>query len=103
MTKYILVTLLAVFVGFSFPTTTEAASAIEIIEPDTQQPTVTPIEGSVIRVTNANGQMLYIYNIAGVRIQAIKVDGMDKTIDLNLPKGCYIVKVGKTVRKIYVR
>ena len=34
---------------------------------------------------------------------SVKVEGMDKRIELNLPKGCYIVKVGKVVRKIYIK
>ncbi|MDD3387351.1 MAG: secretion protein, partial [Prevotella sp.] len=29
--------------------------------------------------------------------------GADKSYNLNLPKGCYIVKVGKVVRKVSIR
>lgn len=47
--------------------------------------------------------MLYIYNVAGVKIMSIKIDSSDRYYDLNLPKGCYIVKVGKVVRKISVK
>ena len=32
-----------------------------------------------------------------------RIDSYDKVIDLNLSKGCYIVKVGKTARKISIR
>ena len=35
--------------------------------------------------------------------QRITVDGYEKSYTLNLPKGCYIVKIGKTVRKITIR
>lgn len=45
----------------------------------------------------------YIYNVAGVLVQSFKVEGFERRYDLNLPKGCYIIKVGKTVRKISVR
>ena len=41
--------------------------------------------------------------MAGVKVMSIKVEGQDKKYELNLPKGCYIVKVGKTVRKISIR
>lgn len=34
---------------------------------------------------------------------SIKVEGADKYYELNLPKGCYIVKVGKVVRKISIK
>ena len=47
--------------------------------------------------------MLYIYNVAGVRVMSFKVEGPDKRYELNLQKGCYIVKVGKVVRKISIR
>lgn len=83
--------------------TANAATSIEIIEQENQQAVVSLVSDNVLRVANANGQMLYVYNVAGVRVQTIKVDGMDKYIELNLPKGCYIVKVGKTVRKISIK
>ena len=41
--------------------------------------------------------------MAGVRVMSVKVEGADKRIELNLPKGCYIVKVGKLVRKISIQ
>ena len=46
--------------------------------------------------------MMQIYNVAGVRVMTVKIDSSDKTYNLNLPKGCYIVKVGKIVRKISI-
>ena len=42
-------------------------------------------------------------NVAGVRIQSVKGEGSDKHLDLNLKKGCYILKVGKTVRKVSLK
>ena len=81
----------------------EANSSIEIIDVESQQPNVS-ISESVLHVSGANGQTLYIYNVAGVRVMSIKIDGLDRRIDLgSLTKGCYIVKVGKTVRKISIR
>ena len=60
-------------------------------------------EKASVQIAGANGETLHIYNVAGVRIKSIKIDGDDKRFELNLPKGCYILKVGKTVRKISVR
>ena len=48
------------------------------------------------------GQVLYIYNVAGVCVMTLRVDSNDKRFDLNLAKGCYIVKVGRTVRKVSI-
>ena len=33
----------------------------------------------------------------------VRVDGSDKHYTLSFPRGCYIVKVGKVVRKISIR
>lgn len=84
------------------PVAAMAEPSVEIIENDFQNVTIT-VEESVIHVTGANGEMLYVYNVAGVRVKSVKVDGDDKRFDLNLPKGCYILKVGKTVRKVSIR
>lgn len=55
-----------------------------------------------LRVTNATNQTILIYDISGTPIKKIKVDGADKVYELNLRKGCYIVKVGNVVRKVSV-
>ena len=106
MAKYILAISLAALFSFSMPAKTMASTAIEIIENDIQpngDSVSISIEGTAVRVTGANGQVLYVYNVAGVRIQSVKVEGSDKHLDLNLKKGCYILKVGKTVRKVSLK
>lgn len=88
--------------SFATPSIAYAYTAIEIIDVESQNVSIT-ISSSSIRVVGANGQMLYIYNVAGVKIMSIKIDSSDRYYDLNLHKGCYIVKVGKVVRKISVK
>ncbi len=61
------------------------------------------VNGSQLHITNAAGQTLEIYNLAGVRVTTVRIDSDDKTLNLNLQKGCYMVKVGKVVRKINIR
>ena len=100
MMKYIYSILFAFTMTVVVP---ECAMAnVEIIEQE-QQPVVSVTNESTIHVANANGQMLYVYNVAGVRVKSFVVDGHDRHYDLNLPKGCYIIKVGKTVRKISIK
>lgn len=103
MVKYILKFTLAGLLLVGAPTVSWAAPAIEIIDNDLQPAVSIVVEEGVIHVTGAVGQTLYVYNVAGVRVKSIRVDGDDKRFDLNLPKGCYILKVGKTVRKISIR
>lgn len=69
---------------------------------DTQAITVTNSE-SVLHITNAAGQVLRVYDLAGLKTNQVKIDNSDKHIDLNLQKGCYILKVGKVVRKISIK
>ena len=79
-----------------------AESSIEIVE-QTFSAVDISVNGNVLHVTGASGQDLYVYNVTGVRVKSIRVDSNDKRYELNLPKGCYIVKVGKVVRKISLR
>ena len=79
-----------------------ASNAIEILDNEPQGITIN-VRESAVQIAGANGETLHVYNVAGVRIKSIKIDGDDKRFELNLPKGCYILKVGKTVRKISVR
>lgn len=64
---------------------------------------VTVVGQKTIVISGASGETLAIYDVAGVRVFQARVDGPERRFDLNLPKGCYIVKVGDTVRKIYIR
>ena len=75
--------------------------AVEIVENDLQAVSIR-LTGNELRITGAAGEMMQIYNVAGVRVMTVKIDSSDKTYNLNLPKGCYIVKVGKIVRKISI-
>lgn len=62
------------------------------------------VSGSSVRIQNANkGNTLEIYNILGVKVSSVKIDASDKIINLNLPKGCYILKIENIVRKIAIK
>lgn len=58
------------------------------------------LAGRQLRVRNASGQTLEIYSVTGTKVAAYKVDCADKTIRLELPRGCYIVRIGDFARKI---
>lgn len=61
------------------------------------------VNNDTIRVQNAKNSTLEIYNVLGVKVNSIKIDTSDKTITLNLPKGCYILKVENVARKIAIK
>ena len=101
MKKYLT---LILFAGLSLgmPLISRASASIEIVEQVLQNVDIS-VQGSILHVTGASGLEINIYNVTGVRVKSFRVDSNDKRYDLNLPKGCYIVKVGKTVRKISIR
>lgn len=102
MNKGIFTLIFASVMMFGIPVESRAHAAIEIVDNDFQNVTIS-ISESVLHVTGANGLTLQVFNVTGVRVMSIKVEGADKRYELNLPKGCYIVKVGKVVRKISIR
>lgn len=105
MTKNILSFVIVATLLLGTPIDLNAKPMIEITDNmgvDLQDISVS-VNQSVLRVSGASGQVMQIYNVAGVCVMTVKVDGDDKRYDLNLPKGCYIVKVGKVVRKVSIR
>lgn len=90
----------ALFMTCSLPV--QAGQSMEIIENDVQSVSIS-VSGTVLHVSGANGQVLKVYNVTGVCLMSVRVDSQDKRYELNVPKGCYIVKIGKTVRKISIR
>lgn len=61
------------------------------------------IEGSTVLVNGAQGQVLEIVSLTGRQVAQYRIDSPAQRIDLNLPKGCYVLKVGKVVRKVAIR
>ena len=102
MRRILLTFLFALSLMAVLPQRMSAAANIEIIDNDFQQITVTVTSAGVLHVTGASGLVLQVYNVLGVRVASIKVEGNDKRIDLPLKSGGYIVKVGNVVRKISI-
>lgn len=105
MRKYIHIISLAIVLSMGMCTDMLAAEYAEMsdIENRPAVETAISVEGQSVHVVGANGQVLDVYNIVGVKIASVKVEGMDKRLDLNLQKGCYILKIGKVVRKVSVK
>ena len=62
------------------------------------------VDGSSVHIQNVNSKSsLEIYNVLGVKINSVVIDSSDKTITLNLPKGCYILKIQDLVRKVAIK
>jgi len=103
MKKTILL-LSSLLLAVAAPSSVAAAPSamVEIVDFDADEPTIS-VQGMTVRVTGASGMTLSVYNVAGVCVMQRKVEGDDKSFELNLPKGCYILKVGKVVRKVSIK
>jgi uncharacterized protein YxeA len=83
------------------------AFAMEFADNDNIETSVSAVaiavSGNTVRVSGVNGEDIEVFNLTGVRINTIKTDTTGKTFTFNLQKGCYLLKIGKVVRKISIR
>ena len=69
-----------------------------------QAPIAIMVNESTVHIKNADKKIVQIFNLTGVEVKRIAIDSPSKTIDLsNLPKGCYIIKIGNVARKVYLK
>lgn len=98
--KYLSILFLSLTLGFVTPKAS-AENRIEIIENDQQLNIY--VTGNVLHIIGGNGQVMELYNVAGMKIKTVTIEGNDRHFSMNLTRGCYIVKVGNVVRKISVK
>jgi len=84
----------------AFATTWEVPSSEALA--DDERVTISVSEQTVL-VSGAQGEKLEVVSLTGKVVKTIAIDSASQRIELNLPKGCYILKVGKVARKISVR
>ena len=99
--KRIILLALPIALAFS-PISMVAQTEHESIEMTTSGITIT-VSGNVVRVNGASGESMKVFNLTGVEVVSVRIESNEKTVSLNLPKGCYLIKVGKIVRKISIR
>ena len=67
-----------------------------------RQPTLS-VEGNSVNVQGGGGMTLEVVSLTGRAVASYRIESPAQRIELNLPKGCYILKIGKVVRKVTVR
>ena len=73
----------------------------ELVEPE--QSITISMQGNSVFINGAAGMTLEVVSLTGRQVATIKIDNPAQRVELNLPKGCYILKVGKVVRKVTLR
>lgn len=89
---------------FAVPSVARASEPEELFEEqiDVNRISIT-VSQSTLYVNGANGLVLEVVSLTGRPVASVKIESSSQRIELNLPKGCYILKVGKVVRKVSIR
>ena len=104
MTKRLLILSLVVSMMLSVPVLVKAAEVEMLQTEQTLDDDITiSVNGQWVTVTGAQGLTLEVVSLTGRQIKTIKIESPAQRIELNIPKGCYILKIGKVVRKVAVR
>lgn len=104
MTKRLLILSLAVSMMLSVPVLVKAAEAEMLQTEQTLDDDITiSVNGQWVTVNGAQGLTLEVVSLTGRQIKTVKIESPAQRIELNIPKGCYILKIGKVVRKVAVR
>lgn len=99
MTKYLLYYLLAAFTLSSVPTHASGIIPEEEMTATAENIGITVTKNKV-RITGAQGHTLEVYSITGAKVCTVKIDSNDKTVQLNVTRGYYIIKVATITRKV---
>jgi len=70
------------------------------IEQTIEEDITISINGQTVTISGAQGQTLEVISLTGRKLMTVRIDSPAQRIELNVPKGCYILKIGKFVRKV---
>ena len=102
MTKRILTTIFAGLLMAVVPLMALADEMDPAVAEQVESPVGISVSGQTAYITGAQGETFEVVSLTGRLVMTAKIDSPNQRIELNIPKGCYILKVGKVVRKIQV-
>ena len=105
MVRRLLIFVLSVMFSWLAPLAVSAAPAYMagVMEMYAEQDADVVYANGALMVTGAEGCTLEVVSLTGKKVLSVEISSPAQKIELNIPKGCYIVKVGKVVRKVSVR
>jgi len=103
MKKRLLIYSFAMLLMLGVPMTVQAVPVAPGIEQLAEDEATINVNDQTVIVSGGQGQTLEVVSLTGRKVMTVKIDSPAQKIELNIPKGCYILKVGKVVRKITVR
>lgn len=102
MKKSLLIFTLVASLTLALPTAVSAVVVAPGIEQLTDDDITLTVNGQTVYINGAQGQSLEVISLTGRKVMTVKIDSASQKIELNIPKGCYILKVGKVVRKVTI-
>ena len=104
MMRRILVLLSILTLSMSAPLTADANQVYVagVMDAQDSEITISYAQG-VLYVTGGEGKTVEVVSLTGKKVTEMPVENPVQKFQLDVPKGCYIVKVGSVVRKISVR
>ena len=102
MARRLLITIFAGLLTAMAPSTALADEREPATADQVENPVGISVSGQTAYVTGAQGETLEVVSLTGRLVMTAKIDSPNQRVELNIPKGCYILKVGKVVRKIQV-
>ena len=104
MTKRLLIFSLAMSLMLTAPSFVRAAEMEMAPSEQTIEEDITfVVNGQSVTITGAQGRTLEVVSLTGRCVMTVKIESPSQRIELNVPKGCYILKIGKVVRKVAIR
>ena len=104
MIKRLLIFSVALSMMLSAPAFAWAAEAEWLQQEQTIEDDISiSVNGQWVTISGAQGLTLEVVSLTGRLVKTVKIESPSQRIELNVPKGCYILKIGKVVRKVAVR
>ena len=92
------------FMLLAWPTSVSATDAeMPSVEQEMEEDINISVNGQWVVINGAQGQTLEVVSLTGRRVMTIKIESPAQRVELNVPRGCYILKIGKVVRKVAIQ
>jgi len=104
MKKQLLITSVVMSMMLAAPAAVHAADAeMAPTEQTIEEEISITVEGQTVFVNGGQGQTLEVVSLTGRRVKTLRIESPAQRVELNVPKGCYILKIGKVVRKVAIQ
>ena len=104
MIRRLLIFSTALTLTLAMPSVAQGADAEKpAIEQIVGDEIVISVSNQTVTINGGQGETLEVVSLTGRRMMAVKIESPVQRVELNIPKGCYILKIGKIVRKVTIR